>query len=182
MRQMDLVVAAALCLAVAAPAPARAALKLAGIDGITSTVLEQDQSSFSGLGLRARVQSDAFVPQLVFMPTVEWWRSHATLDPYSIHATRKDAALGVDARWDFKAGALHPYLGGGWALHFLSSDVTSTPLGLKDSESITRGGFAALGGLVFPIGGHIDNFLEVKYHHLSGARQVKLNWGLSYNW
>ena len=182
MRQTELVAAAALCLVLALPAPARAALSLAGVDGITSTVLQQDQSSFSGLALRARVRSDALVPQLVFMPTVEWWRSHSTIDPYGIQATRKDAALGLDARWEFHAGATHPYAGGGFALHFLSSDVHSAALGLDETQSTMRGGLTALGGLEFPIGGHIANFFEVKYHHLPGARQVKLNWGLSYGW
>lgn len=182
MRQKELVTAAALCLAFAFAAPARAALTFAGIDGITSTVLQKDQSSLSGLGLRARLRSDALVPQLVFMPTMEWWRSHATVDPYTIKVTRRDAALGVDARWDFKAGATHPYVGGGWALHFMSSEVRSVPLGIDDSESVIRGGLAALGGLSFPLGGPLENFVEIKYHHLARARQVKLNWGLSYNW
>ncbi len=182
MRQKDLVLAAALAFAVIVPAPAPAALQLVGIDGITSTVMQQDQSSFSGLALRTRVRSDAFVPQLVFMPTVEYWRSHNTVDPYRIKSSRKDATLGLDARWEFKAGAAHPYLGAGFGLHFLSSDVTSSALGIDESHSNMRGGLAALGGLTFPLGGRIENFVEVKYHHLPGARQVKLNWGLSYGW
>ena len=182
MRQKDLVLAAALALALITPAPARAALKLSGIDGITSTVLQQDQSSFSGVALRARVRSDAFVPQLVFMPTVEYWRSHSTVESYNLKASKKDATLGLDARWEFAAGSTHPYLGGGYALHFLSSQVRSSALAIDDSHSTMRGGLAALGGLTFPLGGRLENFIEAKYHHIPGARQVKLNWGLAYSW
>jgi hypothetical protein len=182
MRQKDLVLAVALAFALLAPTPTHAALKLVGIDGISSTVLQQDQSSFSGLGLRARVHSDAFVPQFVFMPTVEYWRSRSKLEPYAIRAARKDATLGLDARWEFTTGAAHPYLGAGYGIHFLASEMSSTPLAISDSHSSMRGGLALLGGFSFPLGGRLSNFVEAKYHHLSGERQVKLNWGLSYDW
>jgi hypothetical protein len=55
-------------------------------------------------------------------------------------------------------------------------------LGLNhESDSLIKGGVSALGGVAFGLAGHIDNFLELKYHHLPGYRQVKLNWGLAYN-
>lgn len=181
MRQKDLVLAAALALTLFVPPPAHAALRIVGIDGISSTVLQKDQSSFSGLALRARVHSDAFVPELVFMPTVEYWRSHSKVEPYAIRSARKDATLGLDARWEFKAGAARPYVGAGYALHFLASEVTSTPLALDDSHSTMRGGLAALGGFMFPLGGRIENFIEGKYHHIPRDRQFKINWGLAYS-
>lgn len=182
MRQKDLVLAVALSLALFAPTPTHAALRLVGIDGISSTVLQRDQSSFSGIALRARVHSDAFVPQFVFMPTLEYWRSHSKVEPYAIRSARKDATLGLDARYEFTTGSAHPYLGAGYGIHFLASEVSSTPLALSDSHSTMRGGLAVLGGLSFPLGGHLLNFVEAKYHHLPGDRQVKLNWGLSYDW
>ncbi len=184
MRQTDLVLMAALSLALLVPGPARAGLTLAGIDGISSTVLEQDQSSFSGLALRARLRSDALVPQLVFMPTLEYWRSHTRVraQTYDFTSSRKDATLGLDARWEFKVGNARPYLGAGYGIHFLSAALRSTVPTIDDSDAAIRGGLAALGGLTFPLAGKLENFVEAKYHHLPGATQVKLNWGLSYNW
>lgn len=184
MRQTELVLAAAFAAALAAPlvpAPARAALRLAGVDGITSTVLQQDQSSFSGLALRARLKSDTFVPGFSLMPTMEYWRSKNKVDSYAIRSTRTDATMGVDVRYDFTTGGAKPYLGAGFAVHFLSSKVTSAQLGLDESDSTIKGGLAALGGVSFALNGKLDNFLEAKYHHLPGYRQVKLNWGLAYS-
>jgi opacity protein-like surface antigen len=186
MRLKDRIAAAALSLALAATlipvTGARAALRLAGIDGISSTVLQRDQTSFSGLGLRARVRSDAFVKSLVFMPTMEYWHNQSHLDPYAIRTASSDATLGLDARWEFTTGNTHPYVGAGVALHFLSSEVRSVPLGLDQTDSSMRGGLTLLGGLVFPITSKLGNFIEVKYHDLPRARQVKVNWGLGWNW
>jgi opacity protein-like surface antigen len=184
MRQTELVLAAAFAAVIAAPlatAPARAALRLAGVDGITSTVIQQDQSSFSGLALRVRLASDALAPGITFMPTMEFWRSRNKVDSYAIRSTRTDATLGIDARYAFARGGMHPYVGAGYAVHFLSSEVTSTQLGLDESESTIKGGLAALAGVSFALTARLDNFFEVKYHHLPGYRQVKLNWGLAYS-
>ena len=38
---------------------------------------------------------------------------------------------------------------------------------------------AFLGGITFPMSKRIDNFMELKYHVLSGSEQLKLNWGLA---
>jgi hypothetical protein len=185
MRLKDRIAAAARSLALATlllPAtPAHAGLRFAGIDGIFSTVMQHDQTSFSGTGLRVRVRSDALVPQLVFLPTMEYWRTHMHLDSYDITTTSSDATLGMDVRWEFTAGSTHPYLGAGLALHFLSSQVTSPPLGLDESSSSIPGGPALLGGLGFPIAGKLENFIELKWHKLPDADQFKINWGLAYN-
>ena len=43
-----------------------------------------------------------------------------------------------------------------------------------------KGGLAALAGLSFGMSDRIDNFIELKYHHIPDYRQLKLNWGLSF--
>jgi hypothetical protein len=182
MRQKELILAAALFAAIAVPATARATLRFAGIDGITSTVMQQNQSSISGVALRARVKADSLAPALAFLPTIEYWRSRSRVDSYAIRSTRTDATLGLDARWEFKTGNVRPYLGGGFAMHFLSSEVSSTQLGLHETSSTLKGGLAALGGVSLAIAGRLDNFFEAKYHHIPGYSQVKLNWGLSVSW
>jgi opacity protein-like surface antigen len=184
MRLKEQVLAAALLLALVsthAATPAEAGLRLVGVDGITSTVLQQDQSSFSGIALRVRLHPESAVPALTVMPTIEYWRSRNKVNAYAIRSSRTDATLGADLRWDFRSSGVRPYLGGGYAVHFLSSEVTSAELGLDESDSTIKGGLAALGGLSFALSGSLDNFVEVKYHHIPGYRQVKLNWGLAWS-
>jgi hypothetical protein len=173
----------ALCLAsLLAPAGARAAVTFAGIDGFSSTVMQEGQSSFSGLGLRTRITSDRLMTGFSIMPTVEWWRSSANIQPFNIRTSRNDAALGADLRYDIHTKSMKPYVGVGFFAHFLSTSVDAPQLGLDHaSDALIKGGLAALGGVQFGLAGKVDNFLELKYHHLPGYRQVKLNWGLAYN-
>jgi len=44
-----------------------------------------------------------------------------------------------------------------------------------------KGGLAVLGGTSFGISTRFSNFIELKYHHLPGFSQLKINWGLSYS-
>jgi len=153
-----------------------------GIDVMTSTVMQKGQSSISGLGLRVRIQSPRVIKEIEFMPSIEYWRSYTTAQPYDIRATRKDATLGTDVRYNFQSGAWKPYLGAGMAIHFLSTRVDAPSFGVNDdTNSVIKGGLAVLGGVSFGLAGKLDNFLEIKYHHLSDYRQLKFNWGLAYN-
>src|SRR5436190_24373061 len=129
----------ALLLALALPAAARAAAAptpasstpvvtpagtLTAVEAMTSTVLQEGQSSFSGLAIRARFQPPQLMKQIELMPTIEWWRNSNTIKTYNIATTRKDATLGVDGRWNFGGPTFKPYLGAGFALHFLSNKVS----------------------------------------------------------
>jgi opacity protein-like surface antigen len=146
-----------------------------------STIMQEDQSSFSGLGLRARLGSPLLIPQIEFVPGIEYWRNKAHLNPYDIEGTRKDATLALDVRYNFGGSAFRPYLGAGLGIHFLSSEVDAPAFGLNDeSDSLIKGGAAFLGGVDFPITEKINNFLDVKYHHLSDYRQLKINWGIGF--
>ena len=166
------------------PALARAANgPIAGLDGWTATVFQEGQSSFSGLGLRARLKSAQLVDGISLMPTVEYWRIASTVKPYGIRTTRKDATLGFDARYDIPARRWKPYVGAGFGIHFISSEVNAPTLGLNDaSTSVIKGGLAALAGASFGITERVGNFIELKYHHVTDYRQFKINWGLSYTW
>ncbi|HKQ56348.1 MAG TPA: hypothetical protein VJY35_00655 [Candidatus Eisenbacteria bacterium] len=162
--------------------PPAHALKMSAVDLMTSTVMQEGQSSFSGLALRTRLKSPMFIDGIEFMPQIEYWRNANSLDPFGIHTTRKDATLGADVRYLFGGGGMKPYIGGGYAIHFLSTTVDAPSLGLNnESHALTKGGFAALGGLSFPLTTRIENFVELKYHHIPDYRQLKFNWGLSIN-
>jgi len=153
-----------------------------GVDAMTSTVLQEDQSSFSGLALRARLQPPSLSKHIEIMPTIEWWRNSNSIKPYDIQTTRKDATLGVDARWNFGGATFKPYAGAGIALHFLSNRVSAPSLGLNNAtDSVTKGGLALLGGVSFALSGRFENFLDLKYHHVTDYRQLKINWGITYN-
>ena len=154
---------------------------ISGIDGMSSTVMQQHQSSFSGLALRARVHSDRLIHNFVFMPTIEWWRSSNNVQPFGIETSRKDATLGMDARYEFRREGVRPYLGAGFGMHFLSSRVNAPTLGLNNAtSSLVKGGLSALGGVSFGLTSKVDNFLELKYHNIPGYSQLKFNWGLAY--
>jgi opacity protein-like surface antigen len=170
----------ALLLAALAAPDARAGM-LTDVEGMTSTVMQKNQSSFSGIALRVRLQPPQLLKQISLMPTLEYWRAAATIEDFGIEAARKDATLGVDGRYDFDAGSFQPYLGAGFAIHFLSQEVDAPQLGLADeSTSLMKGGLTFLGGASFLITERLGNFLEVKYHHVTDHEQLKINFGLGY--
>ena len=156
----------------------RARRPVSGVDVMMSTVMQQNQSSFSGLGLRMRIQPPQLIPQVSLMPTIEYWRNRTTLDPFGIKTTRKDATLGMDAKYDFKLEGWNPYIGAGYSVHFLSAEVDAPAYGLNDANhSLTKGGLSLLGGVSFGLAGKLTNVIEVKYHHIPDQSQLKLNWG-----
>ncbi len=152
-----------------------------GFDVMSATVIQQHQSSFSGLGMRARLKSAQLIEGIDFLPYVEYWRASTTVESFDITTARKDATLGADARVTLTRAGWKPYLGAGLGLHFLTSEVNAPSLGLHDaSHSVIKGGLSGMAGVAFPITKHFDNFIEVKYHHLPGFSQVKINWGLGW--
>ena len=169
---------AAVCVILMA-APARAGGGLTGIDASTATVFQQGQSSFSGLGIRFRIQDPRLIENLDFLPSVEYWRNSTTISTFGLHAVRRDATLGVDMRYLLPGEAWRPYAGAGVAVHFLSSQVEFA--GNDSHDSLTKGGFTLLGGVAFGTKSRLGNFIEVKGHFVPGYRQLKLNMGLSWN-
>jgi len=166
---------------IASLVPAAHAAKLVGIDGMTATVMQQHQSSFSGIGVRMRIKSDAFVDNVEFLPYVEYWRNSSTVQPFNIHSSRSDATIGSDVRYSMEFKNFRPYVGAGIGVHFMSSEVQAPDFGLPlGRSSLIKGGVAALGGFTFPLAGRLENFVEVKYHHLPSYGQVKINMGLSF--
>ena len=169
-------------LASVAFAPAASAMKLTAVDIMTSTVMQEKQTSFSGVAIRARMTSPIFIQGIEFMPTVEYWRNANSVESFGIRTTRKDATFGVDVRYFLRTTGTKPYLGAGYSLHFLASSVDAPTFGLNgETDAVVRGGFGFLGGVSFPLTQKIENFLELKYHHVPGYRQLKFNWGLAIN-
>lgn len=154
---------------------------IAGVDGMTATVIQKDQSSFSGLGFRMRIHPQQLIAAIELMPTIEYWRNTNKISKFGIESTRKDATLAFDARYEFPVTGWHPYLGAGFGVHFISTRVNAPSLGLDEaSDSLIKGGVSALGGFSFALSGRLSNLLELKYHHIPDHSQLKLNWGLSY--
>jgi outer membrane protein W len=171
--------AALLLFALALPAHATA---LVGIDGATATVMQEHQSSFSGLAMRLRFHPETLIRNVEIMPTIEYWRNSSDLSAFNIKSSRKDATLGVDARYVFFRDGWQPYVGVGFGLHFFSSSVDAPGLGLNNvTDSFVKGGVAGLAGITVPLTDRVHNFFELKYHHVTENRQLKLNWGISYN-
>ena len=156
--------------------------RLTGIEAMTSTVMQEGQSSFSGLAVRLRVHPKMLVDQIEIMPTLEYWRNSNSIQTYDIRTVRKDATIGIDARWNFSSEGFKPYLGVGYGVHFLSQRVDAPTFGLQNAtDSVTKGGVAFLGGLSFALSGKFDNFIDLKYHHVTDYRQLKFNFGIGYN-
>jgi hypothetical protein len=172
-----------------APRPAHAAAAaaakggLAGIDAMTATVFQKDQSSFAGLAIRARLKSARLLDNVEFLPTVEYWRNNSKVDEFDLRTVRRDATLGVDSRWMFPGEAWRFYGGAGYAVHFLSSEVDAPTLGLHNAkDSLTKGGLALLGGVAFGAStAALGSFVEVKWHLVGDFEQVKINLGLTWN-
>jgi len=163
-------------------APAAHAGALVGIDAMTATVMQKQQSSFSGLGLRGRVRSDQLIEKVEFMPYIEYWRNTSTVQPFNIRSSRSDATLGADVRFATDYRGFHPYVGTGFGLHFINTEVQAPSLGLPlGRNSIVKGGLSLMGGATFPLAGRLENFVEVKYHHVPSYGQVKINMGLAFN-
>lgn len=178
---MRLISRAFLALTLATTFASTAHAQISGIEGMTATVLQEHQSSFSGLALRARVHSTQLISNVEFLPSIEWWRNTSTVQPFGVQATRSDATVGVDARYVGEFRGFHPYAGLGLGMHFIHNEVSAPSLGLVHAEdSLIKGGPAFLGGANFPMGGKFENFIELKYHYIPTYSQLKINMGLTY--
>src|SRR5262245_9980890 len=157
------------------PAAAHAG-PMVGLEGITSTVFQQEQSSFSGIGLRLKIQPPQLVEGLTVVPLLEYWRAKSTLRAFDIESVRKDATLGTYMRFDFAHENWQPYAGLGLGMHFISDEVDAPTLGLNNaSDTIIKGGLMLVGGVSFGLSGKLGNMLEAEYHHLPGQSQFKAN-------
>lgn len=159
-----------------------AAGSVTGVDAMSSSIMQHNQTSFSGLGARLRLTPVPTVGGFEVLPGIEYWRSSTTVEVYDIKSQRRDATLAIDGRYRFAGGSARPYVGAGFAIHFLSDEVHAPSLGVPDaSHSIMKGGLAVLGGVSLPLAGAFESFLEAKYHAVTDNEQLKLSWGLTYN-
>jgi hypothetical protein len=72
-------------------------------------------------------------------------------------------------------------VGAGLGVHFLSTEVDAPSYGLNHAtDSVIKGGLSALAGITFPLSKRLDNFIELKYHHLPGDSQLKINMGIAW--
>ena len=171
---------AMLALGAAVPHAARASA-ITGLEVMTSTVFQQNQSSFSGIAARMRMKSVLLIPEIDFLPTIEYWRNHTSVESFGLESTRRDATMGVSARYTFRHEGWSPYGGVGFGVHFISNEVNAPQLGLVNQEhSVILGSPSLLGGVAFPIQSSVGSFIDVQYHVLSGQDQMKINWGLGF--
>ena len=172
---------ALVALALACFASAAHATAITGVEVMTSTIFQEHQSSFSGLAARLRMHSALLIPEIEFLPSVEYWRNHVSVSTFDIESTRRDATLGVSGRYTFRHAGWSPYGGAGFGAHFLSTEVNAPSLGLVNQEhSVILGAVSLLGGVTFPLQSSIDSFIDVQYHHLPDQSQLKINWGLGF--
>jgi hypothetical protein len=172
----------ALAQAAATPSPVPSPSDFKSLEGVTSTIFQKRQSSFSGIGLRMRVRVPQLIEGFSVVPMIEYWRNRSTLEDFGVEATRKDATLGALLRYDWKREGWQPYAGAGIGLHFLSAQLDAPSLGFDDeSESVMKGGLALLGGVRFGLAGKLGNLIELEYHGIGEQSQLKFNWGLSYD-
>ncbi len=186
-------VAAALLVAALVPAPARAQSStptpsaapksdFIGLDAATGTVFQQGQSSFSGISVRLRMRHPALLPSIEILPTFEYWQNTSHVDAFGIETKRRDATLACDARWAFRSRPWQPYVGAGFGLHFLASEVNAPTLGLPHaSEGLVKGGLEALAGIQSNPAARLGSFIELKYLDVPAYRQLKISTGLSWN-
>jgi hypothetical protein len=153
----------------------------AGLDLMSSTIFQQHQSSFSGLGGRVRLHSASIVEGFELLPSIEYWRSSMHIDVWDATMVRKDATLGADVRYSFRHEGWKPYIGAGVGAHFLSSEIESSRMVPSHAQdSVIKGGVTVLAGMTFPMSTHLDNFVEAKYHHIPGFSQFKINMGIGW--
>lgn len=155
---------------------------IVGLDGMSSTVFQQGQSSFSGIALRMRIRHPMLVPNVELMPTIEYWQSTNKVREFHIETRRRDATLAGDVRWVFRDVAAHPYVGAGYGLHFLNSEVRAPDQGLPHAQhGLVKGGFDALIGIQSGPEARFGSFLELKFLDVTMYRQFKLTTGLNLN-
>jgi len=155
---------------------------IVGIDAMTATVFQQNQSSFSGIALRLRIHPASLVREISFMPTFEYWQNTSHIDAFDIQVQRRDATLGGDARWTFDRSGAQPYVGAGLGLHFLNEDLRAPTLNVPHATNSTvKGALEVLGGVQFEMSGRLGSFLELKFLDVTQYRQLKLSTGLSWN-
>ncbi|NOT35452.1 MAG: hypothetical protein HOP12_15005 [Candidatus Eisenbacteria bacterium] len=155
---------------------------ITGVEGVFHTIFQQDQSSFSGLGLRVHLKSASLIENVTITPSIQFWRNRNRVESFDITSTRSDARLGADARYTFLQYSVRPWVGAGWGLHFLSNEVNAPTLGLVNAEdSVIRGGMSIGAGLSTPIAGKLANDFGLEYDFLGRGSQTKLNMGLHYS-
>lgn len=169
----------ALFLIASLPAGAHATTTLNGVEAMTATVFQEHQTSFSGLALRTSFQSDDLIAGFSFHPGIEYWRNNTTVKQFDIDIERRDATIAFDGRYTFQYRNIAPYLGAGYGVHFLTTEVSTPALGHAET-SLIKGGLAASAGALFPLNGKLRNFVELKYHYVTDYRQLKLNLGIAW--
>jgi hypothetical protein len=153
-----------------------------GLDAMSATVFQQGQSSFSGIALRLRIRHASLRPNVELLPTFEYWQSTNKVNEFQIETRRRDATMSGDVRWVFLQSAAHPYVGMGYGLHFLNSEVRAPRYGLPhETHGLVKGGLDAMIGIQSGPEARFGSFLELKYLDVSLYRQVKISTGVAWN-
>lgn len=169
---------AALAILLATPAVTSAG-SIRGVEGTLNTVFQKDQTSFSGVGLRLHVAGPSSVPDMSFVPTLQYWSNRNNLTAFGISSQRSDAELGIETRYTFSSVSLQPYFGGSYGIHFMTDEVTTPETG-SQSQTLTKGALGILGGISVPLAGNLHNDFGVQYDFAGERAQLKLDWGFRY--
>ena len=167
-----------------APRPV-AAFRVARIELLTQSVKTSGQSFVTGLGVRTHLEGGDLNDGFVFVPAIENWQKISRLPDLGVPELRqRDWRLGADLRYRFGSGeGWTPYMGAGLALDIVHSFVQLGPNGGPYTTRENSGRKLApnfLVGVDLPAAGPLRNSLEVSYHLVPDLKQLKINFGIGY--
>jgi hypothetical protein len=172
----------ALCVVVAPAAMAQSDLGLKSIGGTVGIVSPENLSTTFGLG--AFADWGTIAPRIGLDSRIDYWSQSSNTFGYG--SSIRDVTLGARAKYYFEVShsKLHPFAGGGLAIHFLHSEVTipTSPgfPGMTASGSDTKIGVDLGGGFASAVGPRTDLLAEAWYGIVSDVSQLALRVGLSY--
>jgi opacity protein-like surface antigen len=171
-----------LCLSalVAGNALAQSDLGLKAVGGAVGFVSPEDLDGTVTFGVFAN--HGTIVPNLGLESRLDFWS--ASDKAFGVKLTVRDVALGARAKYYFplENSSLHPFAGGGLALHFIHAEVDYSypnPTFSADDSS-TKLGLDLGGGVAMPMNDQWDFSGELWYGIVSDVGQFSLRAAFAY--
>jgi opacity protein-like surface antigen len=164
--------------------PASAASNV-GFNGIGGRLFYADFEGSSAIGVGAVVKIAEFNKNLQLEGNVDLWSK--TYGSGDVEVKLRDLALGGTVKYYFTTSspAFKPFVNGGLALHFLSTEVPEiTVLGIKvggGSVSDTKIGFDLGGGVAYALNPTTDLVANIMYRIVSDTNQLFIGAGFLIN-
>lgn len=151
-----------------------------GIGGHIALVDPDNVNTTFGIG--GVVDLGTFIPLLHFEANADYWSKSE--GNFGAKASVRDIALGASTKYEFKTGnpAVSLFAGGGLAFHFLRGKVPVESVTIEGerivaSDTDTKIGIDALGGVNLNVSPKVDLVGTLKYRIVSDVNQVVLSAG-----